>query len=234
MTRRNGLLLRRACRWRFEPKRRWKSVGRRSPSSYTSITCGRVRLSSDHSEIKIKADAPAPNFTPDWNKPPTEPILVAIRSLDCGRAPKMMKWGLIPPPLRNPGPQAIVARFCHNCHKQGAAGSFRCSTDSRPQCGGINPRRTACFCPLGSCFDAKSHNQSSTQVLHLYRVDQCSLFDRPKILPPVPSFGRLTAKTALWRDVGEVTRSCRDFANVCAHVIDTVPGKYLMTMTAAQ
>jgi putative SOS response-associated peptidase YedK len=62
--------------------------------------CGRVRLSSDYSEIKIRlkfaADAPAPNFAPDWNKPPTEPMLVAIRSVDGKRIPKIMKWGLIP------------------------------------------------------------------------------------------------------------------------------------------
>jgi putative SOS response-associated peptidase YedK len=53
-----------------------------------------------YSEIKIRlkfaADAPAPNFAPDWNKPPTEPMLVAIRSVDGKRIPKMMKWGLIP------------------------------------------------------------------------------------------------------------------------------------------
>jgi putative SOS response-associated peptidase YedK len=62
--------------------------------------CGRVRLSSDYSEIKIRLkfdlDAPAPNFEPDWNKPPTAPMLVAIRSVDGKRLPKMMKWGLIP------------------------------------------------------------------------------------------------------------------------------------------
>jgi putative SOS response-associated peptidase YedK len=64
------------------------------------VMCGRVRLSSDYSEIKIRLkfalDAPAPNFAPDWNKPPTEPMLVAIRSVDGKRVPKMMKWGLIP------------------------------------------------------------------------------------------------------------------------------------------
>jgi putative SOS response-associated peptidase YedK len=38
----------------------------------------------------------APNFEPDWNKPPTAPMLVAIRSIDGKRVPKMMKWGLIP------------------------------------------------------------------------------------------------------------------------------------------
>lgn len=62
--------------------------------------CGRVRLSSDYSEIKValKFDlaAPAPNFKPDWNKPPTEPMLVAIRSEDGKRIPKMMHWGLLP------------------------------------------------------------------------------------------------------------------------------------------
>src|ERR1700722_4787892 len=62
--------------------------------------CGRVRLSSDYSEIKIRLkfapDAPAPNFEADWNKPPTAPMLVALRSIDGQRVPKMMKWGLIP------------------------------------------------------------------------------------------------------------------------------------------
>ena len=62
--------------------------------------CGRVRLSSDYSEIKIRLkfapNSAAPNFAPDWNKPPTAPMLVAIRSVNGERVPKMMKWGLIP------------------------------------------------------------------------------------------------------------------------------------------
>jgi putative SOS response-associated peptidase YedK len=62
--------------------------------------CGRVRLSSDYSEIKIRLKfsphSLAPNFERDWNKPPTAPMLVAIRSMDGERVPKMMKWGLIP------------------------------------------------------------------------------------------------------------------------------------------
>ena len=62
--------------------------------------CGRVRLSSDYSEIKIRLkfapNSVALNFEPDWNKPPTAPMLVAIRSVDGERIPKMMKWGLIP------------------------------------------------------------------------------------------------------------------------------------------
>ncbi len=62
--------------------------------------CGRVRLASDYSEIKIRlkfdAAAPAPNFAPDWNKPPTRPILTAVRGNDDRRLPRIMRWGLIP------------------------------------------------------------------------------------------------------------------------------------------
>ena len=65
-----------------------------------SVMCGRVRLSSDYSEIRIKLkfdpDSPAPNFEREWNLPPTERVLVAIRSVDGKRTPKMMRWGLLP------------------------------------------------------------------------------------------------------------------------------------------
>jgi putative SOS response-associated peptidase YedK len=65
-----------------------------------TIMCGRVRLSSDYSEIKIRLkfapNSVAPNYELDWSKPPTAPMLVAIRSIDGERVPKMMKWGLIP------------------------------------------------------------------------------------------------------------------------------------------
>jgi putative SOS response-associated peptidase YedK len=37
------------------------------------------------------AAAPSPNFDADWNKPPTAPMLVAIRSEDGKRIPKMMR-----------------------------------------------------------------------------------------------------------------------------------------------
>jgi putative SOS response-associated peptidase YedK len=88
----------------FDSQQRGKAAtghaGRSSPRSYMLIMCGRVRLSTDYSEIKIRLkfdpDYPAPNFAPDWNKPPTEPMLVAIRSVDGQRIPKMMKWGLVP------------------------------------------------------------------------------------------------------------------------------------------
>jgi hypothetical protein len=47
--------------------------------------CGRVRLPTDYSEIKIRLrfdeTAPAPNFAPSWNTPPTGDILVATYTL---------------------------------------------------------------------------------------------------------------------------------------------------------
>jgi putative SOS response-associated peptidase YedK len=78
----------------------WVFCDERKTARISFIMCGRVRLSSDYSEIKIKLKfdpaSPAPNYAADWNKPPTEPMLVAIRSMDGARVPKMMKWGLIP------------------------------------------------------------------------------------------------------------------------------------------
>jgi putative SOS response-associated peptidase YedK len=62
--------------------------------------CGRARLASDYSEIKIRLkfapNAAGPNFETNWNLAPTEPMLVAMRSIDGERVPRMMKWGLIP------------------------------------------------------------------------------------------------------------------------------------------
>jgi hypothetical protein len=77
--------------------------------------CGRVRSSSGYSEIKIalKFDlgAPAPNFEADWKKPPT---LVAMRSEDGKRIPKMRRWCLLPRSLvggrRDSGPRHAADR----------------------------------------------------------------------------------------------------------------------------
>ncbi len=63
--------------------------------------CGRARLSSDVSEIKIAfgipPERPAPNFAANWNVAPTDPLPIVRfdpkareRSLDIAR------WGLIP------------------------------------------------------------------------------------------------------------------------------------------
>jgi hypothetical protein len=51
---------------------------------------GRVRLSSDYSEIKIKLkfdlESPAPNFEADWNKPPTARLWVSLNKAAGNRA----------------------------------------------------------------------------------------------------------------------------------------------------
>ncbi len=54
------------------------------------------RLFRNQNPVEVFADAPAPNFAPDWNMPPTAPMLVAIRSVEGKRVPRMMKWGLVP------------------------------------------------------------------------------------------------------------------------------------------
>src|SRR6266576_2802176 len=62
--------------------------------------CGRVRLSTDYSETRIKLkfdpDYPAPNIPASWNVCPTDPMLVAVRSQDGKRIPQQMRWGLVP------------------------------------------------------------------------------------------------------------------------------------------
>src|SRR5260370_7492489 len=62
--------------------------------------CGRVRLPTDYSEIKIRlrfdATAPAPNLAPSWNTPPTGDMLVATYTADGKCISEVMRWGLIP------------------------------------------------------------------------------------------------------------------------------------------
>src|SRR5262252_4538900 len=63
--------------------------------------CGRVRLSSDVSEIKlafsIPPHRPTPNFPPNWNGAPTD--LLPVVRYD-GKASKrsldLLRWGLVP------------------------------------------------------------------------------------------------------------------------------------------
>ena len=64
----------------------------RPPKKSEAIMCGRVRLSSDYSDIKIRLKFAPNSVAPNL----TAPMLVAIRSVNGERVPKMMKWGLIP------------------------------------------------------------------------------------------------------------------------------------------
>jgi putative SOS response-associated peptidase YedK len=63
--------------------------------------CGRARLSSDVSEIKlvfsIPPGRPPPNFAPSWNVAPSDPLpVVRFDPKERQRSLDVMRWGLIP------------------------------------------------------------------------------------------------------------------------------------------
>src|SRR6476619_2617197 len=63
--------------------------------------CGRVRLSSDVSEIKlvfsIPPHRPTPNFPPSWNVAPTDLLRVVRYDRKAGeRSLDLLRWGLVP------------------------------------------------------------------------------------------------------------------------------------------
>ncbi len=62
--------------------------------------CGRVRLGTDFSQIRIKlkfdAHYPVPNIPASWNVCPTDPMLTAVRDKDGRRIPLQMRWGRVP------------------------------------------------------------------------------------------------------------------------------------------
>ena len=63
--------------------------------------CGRVRLSSDVSEIKlafsIPPHRPTPNFPPSWNVAPTDPLpVVRYDTKASERSLDVLRWGLVP------------------------------------------------------------------------------------------------------------------------------------------
>jgi putative SOS response-associated peptidase YedK len=63
--------------------------------------CGRARLSSDVSEVKlvfsIPPERPAPNFAASWNVAPTDSLPVVRYDGRSGeRSLDMMRWGLVP------------------------------------------------------------------------------------------------------------------------------------------
>jgi SOS response associated peptidase (SRAP) len=67
-------------------------------SVYARRMCGRARLSSDVSEIKlvfgIPPERPTPNIAPSWNVAPTDPLpVVRYDAKDRQRSLEVMRWG---------------------------------------------------------------------------------------------------------------------------------------------
>jgi putative SOS response-associated peptidase YedK len=63
--------------------------------------CGRARLATDYSELKIQLDLEdfglAPNLRPSWNIAPTQDMLTVLRDPErAARVARPMYWGLIP------------------------------------------------------------------------------------------------------------------------------------------
>jgi putative SOS response-associated peptidase YedK len=62
--------------------------------------CGRARLASDYSEIRIQLELgdqfAAPNLRPTWNLAPTQTSLVVVHDPAGGRTPLMARWSLLP------------------------------------------------------------------------------------------------------------------------------------------
>ena len=63
--------------------------------------CGRARLSSDVSEIKLRFSIPpgrsTPNFAASWNVAPTDPLpIVGFNPKAQERGIDVMRWGLVP------------------------------------------------------------------------------------------------------------------------------------------
>ena len=63
--------------------------------------CGRVRLSSDVSEIKLVSSIPphrpTPNIAASWNVAPTDPVPIVRYDAKAGeRSLDLMRWGLVP------------------------------------------------------------------------------------------------------------------------------------------
>jgi hypothetical protein len=68
---------------------------------YVPDMCGRARLSSDVTEIKlvfsIPPQRPTPNIAPSWNVAPTHPHPVVRHDATAGeRSLDLMRWGLVP------------------------------------------------------------------------------------------------------------------------------------------
>src|SRR6202023_1384657 len=114
------------------------------PRQYARIMCGRVRLSSDVSEItlvfSIPPHRPTPNIAPSWNVAPTDPVPVVRFDAKAGeRSLDVMRWGLVPfwaKDLKvgfsniNAKAEGIEGNLPSARHSSGGAGWYRSKTST--------------------------------------------------------------------------------------------------------
>ena len=77
------------------------SLGPEPVGRYARPICGRVRLSSDVSEIKLVFSTPphrpTPNFAASWNAAPTDQLPIVRFDTRAGeRSLDLARWGLVP------------------------------------------------------------------------------------------------------------------------------------------
>ena len=147
--------------------------------------CGRARLSSDVSELKlafrIPREQPSPNIAASWNVAPTDPVAVVRRSSAGERRLEVMRWGLIPYWAKDPK----IGYSTFNAKAEGI--------EERPAF--REPfRRRRCLVPFNSFYEWKKRG-AERQPYAIARKD-----------------GGLLAMAGLWdawrSPQGEVVRGC--------------------------
>ena len=107
--------------------------------------CGRARLSSDVSEIKIAfgmpPERPTPNFAASWNVAPTDPLpIVRYDAKDHRRSLQVMRWGLVPFWVKD-----IKAGFANiNAKTEGVWGFLHISPHAAPGMRGVISSTGSC------------------------------------------------------------------------------------------
>ena len=125
---------------------------------YARAMCGRARLSSDVSEIKlvfsVPPHRPTPDVAPSWNVAPTDPLPIARYDARAGeRALDVIRWGLVPFWAKdikvgfaniNAKAEGIEASLPSAKHSSGGGASFRAitSTSGRRPRWGSSPMRS--------------------------------------------------------------------------------------------